>query len=150
MTETTASTSSSPQPDSIAMSDRSPADRSLVARYRVDHSNPVNHFLHVGVGWPMMAVAVLLLPFRPVWSLALFLSAYAIMFFGHFVFERNIPTIFEKPSTPFVIAYAVICELWGHIVRLAKPRNSFIETRSAVPANIPPESMGMGRVRAGS
>jgi hypothetical protein len=78
------------------------------SRYRQDHSNPVNHFLHVGVGWPMAAVAVILLPFRPLWGLGLFALAYAIMFFGHFVFERNIPTIFKEPTTPFVVAYAVI------------------------------------------
>jgi hypothetical protein len=78
------------------------------SRYRQDHSNPVNHFLHVGVGWPMAAIAVILLPFRPLWGLGLFASAYAIMFFGHFVFERNIPTIFKEPSTPFVVAFAVI------------------------------------------
>ena len=27
----------------------------LVAKYRRDHTHPVNHFLHVGVGWPMVA-----------------------------------------------------------------------------------------------
>ena len=43
----------------------------LAAQYRLDHRNPVNHFLHVGVGWPMVAVAVILLPFRPLWSVAL-------------------------------------------------------------------------------
>ena len=81
------------------------------SRYRQDHSNPVNHFLHVGVGWPMAAIAVILLPFRPLWALGLFASAYAIMFFGHFVFERNIPTIFKEPTTPFVVAFSVICKL---------------------------------------
>jgi hypothetical protein len=80
----------------------------LGARYREDHQNPVNHFLHVGVGWPMAATAVMLLPFRPIWSLVLFVSAYAIMFFGHFVFERNIPTIFKEPATPFVMAFTVV------------------------------------------
>jgi hypothetical protein len=78
------------------------------SRYRQDHSNPVNHFLHVGVGWPMAAIAVILLPFRPLWALGLFASAYAIMFFGHFVFERNIPTILKDPTTPFVVAFSVI------------------------------------------
>jgi hypothetical protein len=80
----------------------------LTARYKKDHQNPVNHFLHVGVGWPMAAIAVILLPFRPIWGLALFVSAYAIMFFGHFVFERNIPTIFKEPATPFVVAFTVV------------------------------------------
>jgi hypothetical protein len=67
--------------------------------------------LHVGVGWPLAAISVILLPFRPFWSLVLFASAYAIMFFGHFVFERNIPTIFKEPTTPFVVAFSVIRRL---------------------------------------
>src|SRR5262249_43223326 len=96
----------------------------LVAKYRQDHRHPVNHFLHVGVGWPMVAVAVLLLPFSPLGSLGLFLSAYAIMFFGHFVFERNLPTVLKHPSTPFVIAYSVIRGLWGGLVRLATPQRA--------------------------
>jgi hypothetical protein len=93
----------------------------LIAKYRRDHAHPVNHFLHVGVGWPMAAAAVLLLPFRPLWSLGLFLLAYAIMFFGHFVFERNTPTILKHPSTPFVIAWSVIRGLLGGLARLATP-----------------------------
>ena len=89
---------------------RAPASKfdRLVAKYRQDHTHPVNHFLHVGVGWPMVALAVVLLPFRPLWSLGLFLGGYALMFFGHFVFERNMPTVLKHPSTPFVIAWAVI------------------------------------------
>ena len=83
-------------------------------------SNPVNHFLHVGVGWPMVAISILILPFRPLWSPVLFVAAYAIMFFGHFVFERNTPTIFKEPSTPFVIAGAVIRDLWNGALRLAR------------------------------
>jgi hypothetical protein len=102
--------------------DLTPRAAGLVARYRQDHRHPVNHVLHVGVGWPMAALAVLLLPFRPLWSLVLFLSAYAIMFFGHFVFERNIPTVLKHPSTPFVVAFSVIRRLWGGLVRLARPR----------------------------
>jgi len=91
----------------------------LTERYRREHRHPVNHFLHVGVGWPMAAASVILLPFRPLWSLALFVSAYAIMFFGHFVFERNIPTVLKQPSTPFVIAFSVIRGFWGSVARLA-------------------------------
>jgi hypothetical protein len=96
----------------------------LIAKYRQDHTHPINHFLHVGVGWPMAAAAVLLLPFRPLWSLGLFLLAYAIMFFGHFVFERNIPTILKHPSTPFVVAWSVIRQLRGGLVRLVSPRQA--------------------------
>lgn len=93
----------------------------FVAKYRQDHSHPVNHVLHVGVGWPMIAIAVLLVPFRPTWSLGLLLGGYALMFFGHFVFERNVPTILKHPTTPFVIAWAVIRGLFGGLVRLAVP-----------------------------
>ena len=108
--------------ESFAPGARSQPRGGLVTQYRLDHSNPVNHFLHVGVGWPMVAISIFLLPFRPLWSAALFVSAYAIMFFGHFVFERNTPTILTQPSTPFVIAYAVIRDLWAGLVRLARPR----------------------------
>jgi hypothetical protein len=124
MSNSASTPTSSPQADSIATSDHSPTDGGLMARYRLDHSNPVNHFLHVGVGWPMVAISILALPFRPLWSAALFLSAYAIMFLGHYVFERNTPTILEKPSTPFVIAYAVTRDLCGTLARLATPRRA--------------------------
>jgi hypothetical protein len=102
--------------------DATPQPAGLVARYRQDHRHPVNHVLHVGVGWPMAALAVLLVPFRPLWTLALFLSAYGIMFFGHFAFERNIPTVLKNPGTPFVVAAAVIRRLGGGLVRLVMPR----------------------------
>jgi len=94
----------------------------LVAKYRLDHMHPINHFLHVGVGWPMVALAVVLVPFRPLWSLGLFLGGYALMFSGHFLFERNLPTILKHPSTPFVVAWAVIRGLSGGLVRLATPQ----------------------------
>ena len=91
----------------------------FVAKYREDHRHPVNHVLHVGVGWPMCAAAVILLPFRPLWSIGLFLGGYALMFAGHFLFEGNQPTILKHPSTPFVIAWAVIRGLGTGLLRLA-------------------------------
>jgi hypothetical protein len=90
----------------------------LVAKYHEDHKHPVNHVLHVWVGWPIMAAAVLLVPFRPWWSLSLFFLSYGIMWTGHFAFERNLPTIFKHPTTPFVIAWAVIRELGSRAARL--------------------------------
>jgi hypothetical protein len=96
----------------------------FVARYRQDHRHPVNHVLHVFVGWPMVGAALLLLPFRPLWSVGLFLGGYALMFFGHFAFEKNIPTILKHPSTPFVIAWAVVRGLRDGLVRLASPHRS--------------------------
>jgi hypothetical protein len=89
-----------------------------VARYREDHRHPVNHILHVWVGWPIMAAAVILVPFRPLWSLGLFVTSYAIMWAGHFVFERNLPTIFQHPTTPFVIAWTVIRSFVQESIRL--------------------------------
>ncbi len=80
----------------------------FVETYRQDHTHPVNHVLHVGVGWPLCALAVVLLPFRLWWwSLGLFAAGYAFMWFGHFAFEGNIPTVLKHPSTPFVMAWAV-------------------------------------------
>jgi hypothetical protein len=111
MTEPTVASFSSPSP-SLDAPAGSRLDR-LVAKYREDHRDPINHVLHVGVGWPIMAMAVVLVPFRPSWSLGLFVASYAIMWAGHFLFERNLPTIFKHPTTPFVIAWAVICGLWG-------------------------------------
>ena len=80
----------------------------FVAHYREDHTHPVNHFLHLGMGWPMCAAAVVLLPFHPLWSVGLVVGGYVLMFAGHFLFERNKPTILTHPSTPFVMAWAVV------------------------------------------
>ncbi|RUL87743.1 DUF962 domain-containing protein [Tautonia sociabilis] len=107
----------------------------FVAKYRRDHSHPVNHVLHVGVGWPMVAAALLLLPFRPLWSLGLFLGGYAFMFSGHFLFERNLPTILSRPSTPFVIAWAVVRDLARGLGRLASPRRGNEQGRG--PGSLP-------------
>jgi len=90
----------------------------LVARYCEDHRHPVNHVLHVGVGWPIMAVAVILVPFYPVWSLGLFVLAYAVMFSGHFLFERNLPTVLKHPATPFMIAVSVIRGIGDRLLRV--------------------------------
>ena len=65
-----------------------------------------------------MAAAVVLVPFRPLWSLGLFVFSYAIMWFGHFVFERNLPTVFRHPSTPFVMAWVVARNLGRGLARL--------------------------------
>jgi hypothetical protein len=115
------STPSSTLPSDAAETEAPKVPLGLVAQYQLEHRNPVNHFLHIGVGWPMVAAAVLIVPFRPLWSLGLFIAAYAIMFLGHFVFEGNSPTIFKEPTTPFVIAFDVIRKIGGAFVRLAKP-----------------------------
>jgi hypothetical protein len=97
------------------------AETGFMSKYRRDHQNPVNHFLHVAVGWPLASVGVILLPFRPMLGIGLFLLAYAIMFFGHFVFERNTPTVLRSPATPFIVAASVVKRLLGGITRLATP-----------------------------
>ena len=97
--------------------DRGSRFAKLVAEYRRDHTHPVNHILHVFVGWPLVGASLFLLPFRPIWALALFVAGYAMMWTGHFVFERNIPTILKHPTTPFVMAVAVTRGLFGGLVR---------------------------------
>jgi hypothetical protein len=92
---------------------------SVVTTYRRDHQNPINHVLHVFVGWPMVAAALLLLPIRPWWSLGLFVGGYAFMWMGHLVFERNVPTIWKHPATPFVMARAVTTQLWRRLKGVA-------------------------------
>jgi hypothetical protein len=103
-----------------------PASRfeQIVAKYRRDHTHPINNFLHVGVGWPMVAASLLLLPFRPWWSLGLFLGGYAFMWTGHFVFERNLPTIWKYPATPFVMAVAVVRAILGAVARPFRRRQA--------------------------
>jgi hypothetical protein len=107
---------------SSTTTDRASKIERMVAKYREDHQNPVNHVLHVGVGWPMCALGVIALPLRPLWGLGLFLGGYAIMFSGHFLFEKNIPTVLKHPSTPFVIAWTVIKQIFGGAWRLVTPR----------------------------
>jgi hypothetical protein len=93
----------------------------LVAKYKQDHSHPINHVMHVGIGWPLVGASLLLLPFRPLLSIGLFLAGYAVMFTGHFVFEKNTPTILKHPSTPFIIAWDVIRSLASGIARIFSP-----------------------------
>jgi hypothetical protein len=95
----------------------------FVESYRKDHRHPVNHVLHVGVGWPLCALGVIVLPFRPPWTLGFFAAGYAFMWSGHFLFERNLPTVFTRPSTPFVMAWAVVRGLVGGLVRWVAPRS---------------------------
>jgi hypothetical protein len=96
----------------------------LTAKYKEDHQNPVNNFLHVGVGWPLAAAAVILLPFKPLWGMGLFILAYVIMFAGHFLFEKNIPTVLRHPSTPFVMAWSVIRGIGEGATRLMRRRQA--------------------------
>ena len=90
----------------------------FVAKYREDHQHPVNHVLHVFVGWPLVGASLLLLPFKPLWSPLFFFGGYAIMFTGHFAFEKNTPTVLKHPSIPFVMAWQVITQLASGAKRL--------------------------------
>jgi hypothetical protein len=116
----TMSTAASPATPTPADRPPSRVDR-LRARYHEDHKHPVNHVLHVWVGWPVCAAGVLMLPFRPLWTLYGFLLGYACMWTGHLVFERNVPTLFRYPTTPFVMAWTVTGQLLKGLVRLVTP-----------------------------
>ena len=110
-------------PDTPTALPASKLDR-FVTKYREDHRHPINHVLHLGLGWPMCAAAVVLLPFRPLWSLGLVVGGYVLMFAGHFLFEGNKPTILKHPTTPFVIAWAVVRGLAEGLARLATGRKA--------------------------
>ncbi|MFO0908850.1 MAG: DUF962 domain-containing protein [Isosphaeraceae bacterium] len=114
-TETTA-----PAPSGRAMS----RFERLVATYHEDHKHPINHVLHVWVGWPICAFGVLVFPFRPWWTLGAFVLGYAFMWTGHFLFEKNLPTVFQHPTTPFVMAWAVVRGLLTGGWRLVTGRRS--------------------------
>lgn len=89
----------------------------IVAKYKRDHEHPVNNLLHVGVGWPMVAAAVVLLPWRPWWSLGLFVGGYAAMFAGHFIFERNVPTVLKHPTAPLAVGWGLVRALARRVGR---------------------------------
>jgi hypothetical protein len=97
----------------------------VVSSYRRDHQNPINHFLHVFVGWPMVGVALFLLPFRPLWSLGLLVGGYVFMWSGHLLFEKNLPTIWKHPTTPFVMARSVTSNLCNGIRRLVTRKPTY-------------------------
>lgn len=94
----------------------------FVAEYRRDHRHPVNHVLHVYVGWPLCALGVILLPVSAWYTLAGFGAGYACMWTGHFLFERNVPTVFKRPATPFLMAWAVIRGMASGAARLVGGR----------------------------
>lgn len=96
----------------------------LVAKYREDHQNPINHVLHLYVGWPLCALGVILLPLSPWYTLAGFAAGYAFMWTGHLAFEKNLPTIFKHPTTPFVMAWAVIKGMATGLFRLIVPKRA--------------------------
>lgn len=110
-------------------------EKPIVSRYRRDHQNPVNHFLHVYVGWPICALGVIALPFRPICCLYGFLLGYAFMWTGHFVFERNIPTLFRHPTTPFVIAWDVIKTIVRTAARLVGIKTAPVEDGKSLPSS---------------
>jgi hypothetical protein len=114
-------TAAEPQAQPPTASHPSSRVERLVAQYQEDHKNPINHILHVWVGWPICALGVLMLPFRPLWTVYGFLLGYACMWTGHFVFEHNLPTVFRHPTTPFVMAWTVIRQLAAGLVRLVVP-----------------------------
>ncbi len=96
----------------------------LVSKYSEDHQHPINHFLHVYVGWPLCALGVIALPFRPICFVYGFALGYAFMWTGHFVFERNLPTVFRHPTTPVVMAWDVIKTIargLGRLVGVGEP-----------------------------
>jgi uncharacterized membrane protein YGL010W len=77
-----------------------------IREYSAGHQNPVNRACHT-VGIPMIAVAVLLVPFALwrawVWELVagLFVLGWIFQFIGH-AFERKLPEFFKDWRFLFV------------------------------------------------
>jgi hypothetical protein len=113
-------TATSTAPDAAAAT---PTPRLTIGeKYRRDHQNPINHVLHVYVGWPLCALGVISLPFHPICFVYGFAAGYACMWTGHFVFERNLPTVFRHPTTPFVMAWSVMRAMGQGAWRLVRGR----------------------------
>ena len=92
------------------------------AFYLRAHSHPLNRVLHFCGSLIGLAVAITAIALGHPWFVLLWpVIGYGFAWFGHFVFEKNTPTIFKHPATPLVIAWAVIRGLGAGLVRLATP-----------------------------
>jgi hypothetical protein len=80
----------------------------FVARYKADHTNPINNAIHLGYGWPAVGASLFVWPFSLGLAAVLFVTGWLAMFAGHFFFERNLPTIFTKPLTPVLMLAAIL------------------------------------------
>jgi hypothetical protein len=80
----------------------------FVAKYKADHTNPINNAIHLGYGWPAVGASLFLWPFFLEIAAVLFVTGWGAMFAGHYFFEKNAPTIFTKPATPFLMLAAIL------------------------------------------
>ena len=60
----------------------------------------------------VLFIVLLVVFFHPLIAACLFLGGYAILFIGHFVFEKNVPLILKDPRAPFVAAVVVFSRIW--------------------------------------
>ena len=91
--------------------------------YVSQHRNKTCRQLHF-VGTTIAMGCVAASPFVPAALIGAPLAGYGFAWIGHFAFEKNKPTILKHPTTPFIIAWAVIRGLAGGLLRLATPQRS--------------------------
>lgn len=114
-----------------------------VAEWEADHRNPINRALHFFVGMPLVGIALLSLICRYWPGLYAFPAGYAVMFCGHFVFERNLPTVLRDPRGVLGAAGYVIERLIARPLRrvFGPPRVADVDTdRCAQPPTTTPSS----------
>ena len=67
----------------------------LMARYKRDHTHPINKATHI-VGIPMIVVSLPLLVLQPATGLGLFVLGWVLQFIGH-AFEGKKPSFLSDP-----------------------------------------------------
>jgi len=87
------------------------------AEYEKDHVTVCNKACHM-VGVPMIAASVLVAPFKPGLGLRLFVTGWVFQLLGHFVFERNTPTL-TRIQSPWVLISSLVfvLEEWERFLR---------------------------------
>jgi len=73
-----------------------------------EHRNPVNRALHFWIGMPLAGIGLALMVFLKWQGILVLLLGYGAMFIGHYMFEKNPPTIVKTPLGPFsAIAFVI-------------------------------------------
>lgn len=78
--------------------------KAMMAKYREDHTNPVNRTLHT-VGIPMIVASLPLMIAAPPVGIGMFVVGWILQFIGH-AFEGKAPSFFSDPK------YLLIGPMW--------------------------------------
>jgi hypothetical protein len=84
----------------------------LVELFETDHRHPVNRAIHFWAGMPLVALGLLLFVLLKWQGVIPFALGYGAMFFGHYRYEKNPPTVVKNPLGPFAAGAFVIDRLF--------------------------------------